>query len=297
VSSQVDLTVEWWWLCFSFPHHPILNNCQPRFPGNQQSKQLICEPQVVRLSRFCFIERRRWRHRRGDLPGLMLSKRQERHEHLWIRHHHCHDVYEPSSTRDEQATNDAWRALTWEIICSSEDREWLLRTPLSTWVDRVVLASSRSLGTGMTPARFRTKYTHSCSNNTKLKLCSERSGTYIAEEHFDPSEHQVFAISNKSSFDFFKKTFWKTYNTFKIWKSQAKGLVGLKRLQGHPMSSDPELYIWPWAKSMKFHKQKHYIILISKHFEFFKSDQNLLSYCWLKFTVFPFNFCPYFLWV
>jgi len=46
---------------------------------------------------------------------------------------------------------------------------------------------------------------------------------------------------------------------------------------------------------MKFHKQRDLIILISKHFEFFKSDQYSQSYGWLKFAVFAFNFCVYFL--
>jgi len=46
---------------------------------------------------------------------------------------------------------------------------------------------------------------------------------------------------------------------------------------------------------MKFHKQRDFIILISKHFKFFKSNQYSQSYCWLKFAVFPFNFCIYFL--
>jgi len=48
---------------------------------------------------------------------------------------------------------------------------------------------------------------------------------------------------------------------------------------------------------MKFHKQRDLIILISKHFEFFELDQCSQSYGWLKFTVFPFNFCIYFLWI
>jgi len=64
--------------------------------------------------------------------------------------------------------------------------------------------------------------------------------------------------------------------------------------EGHSMSSDPELYIWLWAKSIKFHKQKNLIILISYHFEFFELDQYSQSYCWLKFAVFPFKFCIYF---
>jgi len=38
---------------------------------------------------------------------------------------------------------------------------------------------------------------------------------------------------------------------------------------------------------MKFHKQRDLIILISKHFEFFKSDQYSQSYGWLKFAVYP----------
>jgi len=45
---------------------------------------------------------------------------------------------------------------------------------------------------------------------------------------------------------------------------------------------------------MKFHKQRDLIILILKYFEFFKSDQYSQSYRWLKFAVFPFNFCVYF---
>ena len=36
---------------------------------------------------------------------------------------------------------------------------------------------------------------------------------------------------------------------------------------------------------------------ISKHFDFFKSDQYSQSYGWLKLAVFPFNFCIYFLWI
>jgi len=46
---------------------------------------------------------------------------------------------------------------------------------------------------------------------------------------------------------------------------------------------------------MKFHKQRDLIILISKHFEFFKLDQYSEIYSWLKFAVFPFDFCVYFL--
>jgi len=48
---------------------------------------------------------------------------------------------------------------------------------------------------------------------------------------------------------------------------------------------------------MKFHKQRDLIILISKHFEFFKLDQYSEIYSWLKFAVFPFDFCVYFLWI
>jgi len=48
---------------------------------------------------------------------------------------------------------------------------------------------------------------------------------------------------------------------------------------------------------MKFHKQRDLIILISKHFEFFKLDKYSQSYGWLKFGVFPFTFCIYFLWI
>ena len=66
---------------------------------------------------------------------------------------------------------------------------------------------------------------------------------------------------------------------------------------GHSMSGDPELYIWTWANSMKFHKQRNLIIWISKHFEFFKSDRYSQSYGWLKFAAFPFHFCVYFLWI
>jgi len=47
---------------------------------------------------------------------------------------------------------------------------------------------------------------------------------------------------------------------------------------------------------MKFHKQRDLIILISKHFEFFKSDQYLQGHGWLKFAVFPLNCCVYFSW-
>jgi len=36
------------------------------------------------------------------------------------------------------------------------------------------------------------------------------------------------------------------------------------------MSGDPELYIWPWAKSIKLHKQRDLVIVISKHFEVFE---------------------------
>jgi len=43
---------------------------------------------------------------------------------------------------------------------------------------------------------------------------------------------------------------------------------------------------------MKFHKQRN-LILISKHFEFFKSDQYSQSYGWVKFAVFPFNLVAY----
>jgi len=46
---------------------------------------------------------------------------------------------------------------------------------------------------------------------------------------------------------------------------------------------------------MKFHKQRDLIILISKHLKFFKSDQYSQSYVWLKFAVFPFKFCTYFM--
>jgi len=46
---------------------------------------------------------------------------------------------------------------------------------------------------------------------------------------------------------------------------------------------------------VKFHKQRD-LILISKPFEFFKSDQYSQSYGWLKFAAFPFNFCVCFLW-
>jgi len=45
---------------------------------------------------------------------------------------------------------------------------------------------------------------------------------------------------------------------------------------------------------MKFHKQRDLIILISKHFEFFNTDLYSQSYGWLKFAVYPFNFCVYF---
>jgi len=44
-------------------------------------------------------------------------------------------------------------------------------------------------------------------------------------------------------------------------------------------------------------QQRDLIILISKNFEFFKLDQYAQSYGWLKFAVFPFNFCIYFLWI
>jgi len=46
---------------------------------------------------------------------------------------------------------------------------------------------------------------------------------------------------------------------------------------------------------MKFLKQRDLIILILKHFEFFKSDQYSQSYGLLKFVVFPFKLRVYFL--
>jgi len=48
---------------------------------------------------------------------------------------------------------------------------------------------------------------------------------------------------------------------------------------------------------MKFQKQRDIIILISKHFEFFKSNQYSQSYGWLKFAVshliFAYIFCEF----
>ena len=43
-------------------------------------------------------------------------------------------------------------------------------------------------------------------------------------------------------------------NNTRIWicNLQSRTVVN----KGHSMSGDPQLYIWPWAKSMKFHKQR-----------------------------------------